>query len=196
MTEHNATPDGRTKRLKEATREAHERLDKGIMAYDPFANREAYGRFLDMQYRLHSAANPLYRDADLGGLLPDLAARSRLERVEADLSDLGRDVPDAAQALAPAPGKGAALGWLYVVEGSNLGAAFLLKASHGLGLGEDFGARHLAGDPNGRGLHWRTFTAALDTIELTPVEEADLIEGAKAAFAYAHRLADESFADA
>ncbi len=63
------------------------------------------------------------------------------------------------------------MGWLYVVEGSNLGAAFLLKDAAKLGLGEEFGARHLAGAPEGRGLHWRTFTAALDEIELTEEEE-------------------------
>ena len=71
------------------------------------------------------------------------------------------------------------MGWLYVVEGSNLGAAFLLKDAAKLGLGEEFGARHLAGAPEGRGLHWRTFTAALDEIELTEEEERRVVSGAQ-----------------
>ncbi|MGG2475716.1 biliverdin-producing heme oxygenase, partial [Rhizobium sp. BR5] len=82
-----------------------------------------------------------------------------------------------------------AMGWLYVVEGSNLGAAFLLKDAAKLGLTEEFGARHLAGAPEGRGLHWRTFTAALDEISLTVEEEERVVAGAEAAFRAVHAYA-------
>ena len=212
MSDQGMPGSGRTKRLKEATREAHEGLDKAIMAYDPFADRAAYARFVAMQYRLHHAVEPFYRDAGLARLLPGLEARSRLHRVRCDLADLGAGTPEVseeprisemltqtlAQARAGAATAGEArargLGWLYVVEGSNLGAAFLLKAAAGLGLSAEFGARHLAGDPDGRGLHWRTFTAALDAIELDDREEALLMESARDAFAHVRRLADEAFA--
>src|SRR5690606_18526810 len=87
-----------------------------------------------------------------------------------------------------------ALGWLYVAEGSNLGAAFLIKEAAKLGLSQDFGARHLAGAPEGRGLHWRTFTAALDAVPLSDEDEARVIAGAEAAFRRVHGLVNDAFA--
>lgn len=189
----------RSKRLKAATHETHDRLDKSIMAGEPFASRERYGLFLRMQHAFHRDIDALYSDAALDALLPDLQGRRRLGLIEQDLADLG------AQALAfdapPAFAPGAAvelpvaLGWLYVAEGSNMGAAFLLKwAKEKLGLSEEFGARHLAGAPEGRGLHWRTFTAALDAVPLSGEDEARVIAGAEAAFRRVSDLAREAFA--
>ena len=68
-------------------------------------------------------------------------------------------------------------------RGSNLGAAFLLKAARQLDLSESVGARHLAAAPEGRGLHWKTFSGALDAIGLSTDEEARVIVGANDAFA-------------
>ncbi|WP_321499776.1 biliverdin-producing heme oxygenase [Breoghania sp.] len=197
MSDQAVAASGRTMRLREATRAAHERLDNAIMAYDPFSDREAYADFVAMQFHLHQAAEPFFRNRELAALLPDLAQRSRLDKVRLDLADLGRGVPDAI----PAPGCDVAvanpvpqgLGWLYVVEGSNLGAAFLLKAATKLGLSDLFGARHLAGDPKGRGLHWRQFTAGIDAVDLTDGDETVMIESARGAFSFAQRLADGIF---
>lgn len=172
----------RSKRMKAATQADHEAIDHSIMAAAPFASRANYGRFVRLQYRIHHAVDPLFRNPALGALLPDLAGRRRLDLVEQDAADLGTPLPaldvhgDAPLAIAPA------LGWLYVVEGSNLGAAFLLKAAAKLDLTESFGARHLAGHPAGRGLHWRSFTAALDAVPLDDAQEAQAIAGAQAAF--------------
>ena len=86
------------------------------------------------------------------------------------------------------------LGWLFVTEGSTLGAASLLKRAKALGLSETHGARHLAGHPDGRGLHWRRFTTALDEIDLTPEGEQRTIDGANAAFRFVRRLAGDVLA--
>lgn len=176
----------RAKRLKAATNETHERLDKSIMDGEPFASRERYGLFVTVQYLFHREIDVLYANAALDRLLPDLKGRCRLGLIAQDLNDLGIAVPDAktppvftvgADADIPA-----ALGWLYVAEGSNLGAAFLLKEAEKLGLSETFGARHLAAAPEGRGLHWKTFTTALDAVALSDAEEERAIAGARAAF--------------
>lgn len=174
--------ESRAKRMKAATRDAHQEIDDRIMAAAPFASRENYARFVRLQYRVHHAVDPLFRSGALGALLPDLAGRRRLDLVEQDAADLGIALPDLPPAAEAPQDTAAALGWLYVVEGSNLGAAFLLKAAGALGFGEDFAARHLAGHPAGRGLHWRTFTAALDSVPLTDTEEDRAIAGAQAAF--------------
>lgn len=189
----------RSKRLKEVTGATHDRLDKAIMAAEPFADRERYGLFVKVQHGFHRDIDALYDDAALDALLPDLAGRRRFAQIGQDLSDLGVEALsfDAAPAFAAdAPvDLPTALGWLYVAEGSNMGAAFLLKwAKEKLGLSEEFGARHLAGAPEGRGLHWRTFTAALDAVSLSDEDEAGVVAGAEAAFRRVHGLVKEVFA--
>ncbi|MCX5570236.1 MULTISPECIES: biliverdin-producing heme oxygenase [Kaistia] len=186
----------RAKLLKAETTDTHSRLDKSIMAGRPFESRERYAMFLTVQHQFHRDIDALYSNPDLDRILPDLAGRRRFGDVEQDLGDLAVAAP--APATAPAFHGEAdiptALGWLYVAEGSNLGAAFLIKEAAKLGLSEEFGARHLAGAPEGRGLHWKTFTAALDAIELDQDEEARMVEGARAAFRRVQGLVSEVFA--
>ncbi len=188
----------RTQRLKAATHAAHERLDKRIMQLNPFANRESYARLLTMQYLFHRDLDALFFNEQLDALLPDLAGRRRLTLIEQDFADLSIAKPQTEDAPSFASGDkialGEALGWLYVIEGSNLGAAFLLKYAAKLDLDENRGARHLAGAPEGRGLHWRTFTAALDSVDLTDDEERAVIAGADAAFARVYDFAELAFA--
>ena len=188
----------RSKRLKAATNTTHEGLDKAIMAGEPFSSRERYALFVQVQHAFHRDIDALYDDAALDALLPDLAGRRRIGQIERDLVDLG--VETLPFEVPPAFNAGGsidlptALGWLYVAEGSNIGAAFLLKwAKDKLGLSEIFGARHLAGAPEGRGLHWKTFTAALDAVPLSDEEEARVIAGAEAAFRRVHGLVKEVY---
>lgn len=192
------SPDAsRAKRLKALTHATHDRLDHRIMAAEPFSHRDRYARFLQVQYLFHRDIDALYRHPALRAVLPDLEARNRLALIRDDLSDLGREEPDADR---PTAFEGAdmdlatAFGWLYVAEGSNLGAAFLYKAAAAIGLDAGCGARHLAGHPDGRARHWREFTAALDALDLSPQEEARMIAGAEAAFSRVHALTDAAFA--
>ncbi|MCI5074047.1 biliverdin-producing heme oxygenase [Oricola sp.] len=177
----------RVKRFKAETHSAHERLDNAIMAREPFSSRERYAGFLRVQYLFHRDIDALYRHPVLKSVLPDLDGRRRMSLVAQDLTDLGAAVPVSparpAFDLDEPADIPTALGWLYVAEGSNLGAAFLLKAAAKLGLSETFGARHLAGAPEGRGLHWRTFTSALDEYPLDPDGDERAVAGAVAAFA-------------
>lgn len=186
-----------SKRLKTETSDTHDRLDKRIMAARPFAGVANYRRFLAVQYAFHRDLEPLYADPVLAALVPDLATRTRLDRIGADLSDLGDKVPVADMAspfASRAIDVPTALGWLYVAEGSNLGAAFLYKAAAALGLDGNRGARHLAGHPDGRAQHWREFTGALDGAALSGVEEGRVINGARAAFTRVHELVGAKFA--
>src|SRR3546814_7478223 len=88
----------------------------------------------------------------LQSLFPDLSALQRLHLVPADLTYLQLGPP---QTMAPCfvPGDvvdiPAALGWLYVAEGSNMGAALLRKEAAKIGLSDNHGARHLAPAPAG-----------------------------------------------
>lgn len=184
----------RSRRLKAATEEAHDRLDKRIVAARPFSSRESYGRFLAVQHAFHSDLAPLYSDPRMAAFISDLAARERLGAIAADLADLRLPTPAASVSAAPDPADlPKALGWLYVAEGSTLGAAFLLKMAAELDLHGEFGARHLAGHPEGRAAHWRSFTAALDAVKLSSAEEEHVIVGSRAAFARVYDLVDRNF---
>lgn len=186
----------RSRRLKLATHAVHDVLDKRIMAADIFASRDRFARFLRVQYRFHRDIDALYAHVGLQALVPALDERRRLARIAEDLADLGQALP-----LQAAAGPGAdaalpqALGWLYVAEGSNLGGIVLYKlASDRLGLGREFGARHLAAHPDGVARHWREFTAALDAVVLSASQEQQVVSGAEAAFRSVHAYVQEEMA--
>ncbi|MDF0492997.1 MULTISPECIES: biliverdin-producing heme oxygenase [Bradyrhizobium] len=186
----------RARRLKAATSSQHDSIDKQITAQNPFANRERYGRFVTVQREFHRAIDGLYVSHELGRWLPGLSSRRRLGLIEQDLCDLGiaaaspRDTfelgCESAEIDLPT-----AIGWLYVAEGSNLGAASLLKAAGSLGLSESFGARHLAAAPEGRAAHWRAFTRALDAVDLSVSEDERAVAGARAAFSHVQELVSD-----
>jgi len=178
-------------RLRTATHPTHELLDQSIMAARPFDGIENYGRFLRVQHGIHRDVAPLYRMAALAELFPGLDGRCRLDAVAQDAADLDVELPAYAEPPATDAGRigiPEALGWLYVVEGSNLGAAFLLKYAREMGLGESHGARHLAEPPEGRAAYWRLFKEALNAAPLDDAEEARAIAGAEAAFARTQEL--------
>ncbi len=162
----------------------HERVDNAVMAAAPFASREHYARFLRFQQPPASARRgALCRPATCSPCCPILPAVRASPRSSAISPISALPLPDASEA-APRLPLPEALGWLYVVEGSNMGAAILAKEAVRLGLSDEFGARHLAGHADGRGLHWRRFTAALDAVALTPDEDLRAEAAAVAAFAH------------
>ncbi|MEI2417006.1 biliverdin-producing heme oxygenase [Orrella sp. JC864] len=172
--------------LKQATAALHEKVDTAMMAGEPMSGRERYARFVAVQYRFHQLTRHYFGDPVLNGWFPGLAARERLAAVEQDCRDLGLDPAQLQEPPLPAPqgpeALARAVGWLYVNEGSNLGAAFLYKRALQLGLDAQFGARHLAPHPDGRMPHWQQFVAQLNAAPLAPEHEALAIEGARQAF--------------
>ncbi|WP_336963788.1 biliverdin-producing heme oxygenase [Sphingobium aquiterrae] len=178
--------NSRAKRLKAVTSAVHEGVDRSIMSAASFASIERYKAFLAIQYLFHRDVAALYADDRLQAAIPDLAQRCRLPLVTADMADLRVDAPEAEVPIFVAGEPvdiGTALGWLYVAEGSNMGAALLRKEAQKLGLSDDVGARHLAPAPEGPAPHWRAFVAALDAVELSEDEEKRAKEGALEAFA-------------
>lgn len=185
----------RSQRLKAATSTTHDSLDKRIMSEDIFSSRERFAKFVRVQYRFHRDIQALYAAPALDALLPDLAERQRLSQIVDDLRHLQQSLPaDAAPAVPTDIDLPSALGWLYVSEGSNLGGTILFKLAAKLGLDAAGGASHLAAHPDGAARHWREFTAALDTVELSEAQEAEAIAGANAAFRTVRGYVEEEFA--
>ncbi|MDQ2186370.1 biliverdin-producing heme oxygenase [Alcaligenaceae bacterium A4P071] len=183
-----AAPDGEagaarpvlSQRLRTETAAQHERMHTLMAEGKPFADRDAYARFVAAQYVFQRDVEHLFAAPDLRAAVPDIDMRGRQSASQADLADLGAAVPDTPLATHDI-GMPEALGWLYVSEGSTLGAAFLFKeAQSALGLTADFGARNLAAYPEGRARAWKQFVAALDAAP--PDLHDGAIAGANAAY--------------
>lgn len=186
--------------LKDHTQQLHEHLDKRIMSLDPFANLARYRQFIRTQARLQQITTRWYQNPELQNLFPHLGERDRYAAVLQDCHDLGLSAADLAldqQAAATVSiaNSDQAIGWLYTVEGSNIGAAILLKhAKAHLGLSETHGARHLTGHGDGRGLYWRLFKEALDALVLSPAQREQALIGAADAFVFTQQAVEELLA--
>ncbi|WP_460164320.1 biliverdin-producing heme oxygenase [Pseudomonas sp. S2_F03] len=189
-------PALRSQRLNQITHEPHTKLDALVKAHAPFETQANFARFVVAQYLFQSELVALYNDAALTAIVPDLPARCRAEAAKADLADLETEVPAAIAGAVKNPTQAEALGWLFVSEGSKLGAAFLIKRAVGLGLSETFGARHLGEPTGGRAEGWKSFVKTLDGLTLSAQEEADLDKGAIDAFNRFTVLLEQAYATA
>ncbi len=172
----------RSQRLNQITHEPHSKLDALVKAHAPFETRASFARFVVAQYLFQAELVELYNDAELTAIVPDLPARCRAEAARADLADLDTEVPPPVAGALKNPNKARALGWIFVSEGSKLGAAFLIKRAVALELSESFGARHLAEPQGGRAEGWKSFVRTLDALPFTAEEEAEVEQGALDAF--------------
>ena len=175
-------PALRSQRLNQITHEPHGKLDALVKTHAPFATQANFARFVVAQYLFQSELVVLYNDAELTAIVPDLPDRCRAEAARADLDDLEAEVPEPVAGAVKNPTKAEALGWLFVSEGSKLGAAFLIKRAVGLGLSETFGARHLGEPADGRAEGWKSFVKTLDGLAFTAQEEAEVEKAAVDAF--------------
>ncbi|MBK5439448.1 MULTISPECIES: biliverdin-producing heme oxygenase [unclassified Pseudomonas] len=187
-------PSLRSQRLNQITNEPHTKLDALVKAHAPFETQANFARFVVAQYLFQSELVALYNDAELIKIVPDLAERCRAEAAKLDLGDLDTEVPAPVAGAVNNPSKAEALGWLFVSEGSKLGAAFLIKRAVGLGLSETFGARHLGEPAGGRAEGWKSFTRTLDALEFSAEEEAEVEKGAVDAFVRFTVLLEQAYA--
>lgn len=186
----------RSQRLNQITHEPHSKLDALVKAHAPFETQGNFARFVVAQYLFQSELVALYNDPELNRIVPDLADRCRADAAKADLADLGTEVPAPVAGAVHNPSKAQAMGWIFVSEGSKLGAAFLIKRAVGLGLSDSFGARHLGEPAGGRAEGWKTFTRILDSLELSAEEEAQAEKGALDAFNRFTVLLEQAYASA
>lgn len=184
-----------SERLKSRTAASHQRVETALMNYNAFTSRESYARFLHVQYEFHRDIDGLYLHPDLASRVETLPSLSRFREVDQDLADLdlASPAPLASPLLNAGVDAATALGWLYVAEGSKLGAALILKEVAKLGLSTDFGARHLAGAPEGRARNWRRFTGAINAVDFSHDKGAAMIAGAESGFMRVETLLTKYF---
>ncbi len=189
-------PSLRSQRLNQITNEPHTQLDALVKAHAPFETQANFARFVVAQYLFQSELVALYNDPELIKIIPDLAERCRAQAAKLDLGDLDTDIPAPVAGALKHPSTAEALGWLFVSEGSKLGAAFLIKRAVGLGLSETFGARHLGEPVGGRAEGWKRFTRTLDGLAFSAEEEASVEKGAIDAFVRFTVLLEQAYASA
>lgn len=170
--------------LKTQTASEHERMHQLMEAADVFSTQHLYAQFTLSQYYFQLEIEQLFEQQGVAALIPDLQIRGRSQHALQDLQDLGiHPQGRALQAINLTLPE--ILGWIYVSEGSTLGAAFLFKlAQKNFGFSDTFAARNLAAYPEGRAIVWKRFVEALDQADFDQAEKALVIQGAMQAYAY------------
>ncbi|MFW2014445.1 biliverdin-producing heme oxygenase [Acinetobacter bereziniae] len=169
-------------RLKQTTAEEHDRMEVLMQQSGAFASQDNYAQFTLSQYYFQKDVEHLYEDSKVQQLIPDLDVRGRSDAALQDLADLGVQ-PQQSDIATHNVSFPQSLGWIYVSEGSTLGAAFLLKEAQAkFGFNAEFGARNLAAYPEGRGLVWKRFKQTLDEANFSSEDQQLIIEGAMQGF--------------
>ncbi|EYS40277.1 biliverdin-producing heme oxygenase [Acinetobacter baumannii] len=178
-------------RLKQETAAEHERMHQLMSEAKGFSSKEKYAQFTLSQYYFQREIEHLFEKEGVAGLIPDLDIRGRSKQALADLNDLGIQ-PNGQQLQSENVQLPEALGWIYVSEGSTLGAAFLFKeAQKHLGFSETFAARNLAAYPEGRAKVWKRFVKALDEAGFDQTQQDRVVQGALDAFGYFGQALDQ-----
>lgn len=163
--------------LRDATAADHARLDTALGALD-LCTVPGYRRFLEINA---AALLPLERSLERAGVravLPDWDDRARTAAILSDLARLGGrpgplDMPELT-------GRSAMLGTLYVLEGSRLGAAHLLRTVRACSDPLISGTTAFLGHGAGRQF-WPHYLAALEA-HADELAEGDLVGSARATF--------------
>ncbi|MCR5870107.1 MULTISPECIES: biliverdin-producing heme oxygenase [unclassified Sphingomonas] len=153
--------------LRSATASAHERVDHAFGGFD-LSNRDGYRAFLIAQAQPLVTVEAAVDAFDPRAILPDWPERRRAPLIAADLADL--DAPIPAPAALDLPNNAAALGAIYVLEGSRLGGALLAR-----NVPMDLPGRFIRCQPAPK--RWRSLIEVLDGT-LTSGDQRDAAVGA------------------
>jgi heme oxygenase (biliverdin-IX-beta and delta-forming) len=124
--------------------------------------RDAYVRYLTMNWPFASI-EPALEAAGIDRVLPDWETRRRRFVLASDMHAI-RIPAGEIRAIAISDDIGTLLGWSYVLEGSRLGARFILKRIEATGDPECIGATRFLRHGEGMDL-WTSFNAALSRID-------------------------------
>lgn len=187
------TPPTLHERLKQATAIDHQAVEDRVdlMGIDSLARYQRvlvafHGFWPGIEVRINAALP--------SDLQVEWAPRWRAARLLADLLALGGESPTEVAALPvckdwPAiTNQAEALGALYVVEGSSLGARHISRHLQArLGLDAASGASFFAGHGEQTGPWWLRFKAVLEQRLITPEQQALAVQGACQTFACLNR---------
>jgi heme oxygenase len=166
-------------KLKQSTAAAHLRLDATFSDFD-LTGVSGYRRFLEASAAALLPLEAALEAAGVDAILPDWPERVRSAAIIADLKRLG-GLARPLCAVEPLT-RNTVFGVTYVLEGSRLGARYLMRSiaegGDPLVLAATDYLAHGAGQPL-----WRSFLARLESEPVTSADEAEVIRGAHHAFA-------------
>lgn len=177
---------GLRERLRDATAAAHRELDAQLSSFD-LTVFSGYRRFLQASAGALLPLEAALVEAGVAKLFPDWPERARSRVIATDLERLGRDA-HATVSVSPMTPSGV-LGTMYVLEGSRLGAKFLLKMVADAGDPRIVEATGYLSHGAGKRL-WQSFLARLASDDSCDAEEA--IDAARVAFAAFEQAADRA----
>jgi heme oxygenase (biliverdin-IX-beta and delta-forming) len=189
-----ALPHGLHTHLKLVTAAAHVGLERVLASRGYFDGRLGYVEYLQRFLAFHEEAEQALDAADAGRFLPDWHERRRAHQARADLLSMGASDGnfERVSGFLPQPiGHEQVLGIAYVLEGSTLGGAFLLRQLASLGICARRGGSYLAGYGNHRGQMWQRFIATLEQAQSRVCVES-VASAALASFAAARYFLTEA----
>ncbi len=181
-----AAPQPTARALREATKEAHERLGRALPLTSPELTLDTYRVVVEAYYGFHAPLEPrlVAAAATSDGAVP-IRGREKLWRLRRDLRALGSTdgriaalpqcswVPDVSTVQRT-------LGCLYVIEGATLGGRIVARSvREHLGLGPSTGASFFEGYGPATGAMWRSFLECLNACETS---RAEVVEAAVETF--------------
>lgn len=176
---------GLRERLRDATSDAHRELDAQLSAFD-LTGFSGYRRFLHASAGAILPLEAALADAGVDRTFPDWPERSRSAAIATDLDRLGASA--AAMVSVPPLTRSGVLGTMYVLEGSRLGAKFLLKTVADATDPRVGAATLYLRHGTGKRL-WQSF---LSKLESEICDEAEVIAAARVAFAAFEQAADRA----
>jgi heme oxygenase len=187
-----ASKDNLHERLRRATRPLHDELERAVGIGEQIATRERYRVYLSRLWALHVAAETAIAAFDFSPLRFAYPEHYRSRLLADDLATVG--VRAEQLRLLPLPQAprlhcvAAALGAVYVVEGSAKGArAILPQIAASLGYDARQGASFFAGFGRETAALWHACLAAINGIDPNSAEADQSVEAAKATFAMFRR---------
>lgn len=169
-------------RLRQYTSDHHQAVEDRLALGSSFT-REHYARVLAGFDAFLQAWEPLIREAVPTRMRRWTEEGLRHAQLRHDLKDLGIAPSAPAKLHIPMPTRAAAMGSLYVMEGSALGAHVIaprLEAEHGFDASH--GARYFSVDPKRAATRWRDFRFLLDQEVATPAAQRQACHAAAATF--------------
>jgi heme oxygenase len=176
-------------RLRQETAELHTEIEKVVNLPHSIRNLSDYAKCLSRFYGLYRPLErklAVFKDWPKAGI--DLNQRMKAARLAMDLTVLGvspQSLEEAPESILPDLDEfSRALGAMYVLEGSTLGAQHILRHVNAV-LGEQIGSanRFLQGHGAKTGLRWQSFCSSLNKYGMEhPEDVALVIAGATATF--------------
>jgi heme oxygenase len=170
--------------LRARTADAHERVERALPLTDPALDRATYAGVLARFHAFHAALEPrIAAVPGLDALGLEMEGRRKLPLLERDLRELGRGAIAGAPPVPEVGSVAAALGCMYVLEGSTLGGRVISRHLAALGIAPGSGGAYFSGYGERTGEMWRAFSDAIGSFaDANPGSVGEIAAAADATF--------------